>query len=75
MKMSFKEAVIALAAGTLGLVSSNVLAATIDLDAEDKSMPVATYAKETLSSAAGNMIQGADKNTYYLVTAPNLPDP
>ena len=72
---TLRKAVLAIAAGALGLVSSNVLAETINLDADDKSMPVATYAKETLSSTAGNMLVGADKSIYYLVTAPNLPAP
>ena len=70
MKMSFKEAVIALAAGTLGLVSSNVLATDINL-LDPLKPTMATYAKETLTSAA--VQKGSDNKTYYLVTAPNAP--
>ena len=69
---TLRKAVLAIAAGALGLVSSNVLAADINL-LDSPKPTIATYAKETLTSAA--VQKGSDNKTYYRVTAPNPPAP
>ena len=70
---TFKQAMVAMVAGILGLMSSSVLAAVINLDASAtmKTTPVANYAVETLSKDATRFTVGEDKATYYHVTDNN----
>ena len=49
--------------GTVALLGTNAAYAVIDLDAEDKSDPAATYAKETIIAS----VKGEDDRTYYRV--------
>ena len=67
---TFKQAIVAMAAGILGLMSGSVVAAVINLDddATMKATPVANYAVETLSKEATRFTVGEDKATYYHVT-------